>query len=406
MPLNSWQFILLSAVAIVMLPALGGRVRTAFFLAVNIAFVWSYWGAAAAPLAGAFILLGYLCARFGANRGPWALAIGVGALTLIFVLLRGYSFGDSQQAPISGIGLVSIAGLSFLFFKVAHVVVDASSGTIENLSFSRYLNYSLNFTTVLMGPIQRFQDFSSQWESRTVGSSLDLETAVDATNRILRGLVKAFVLAPLVAPFVLAPGLPLETLPAHELLLRSYAFYVFLYLDFSGYCDIMIGIGILMGIRPPENFSFPFLARNVSAYWLRVHRSLTQWLTDYVFTPTYRFGLGIRSLAGHGFLVVAASLMLTMLIAGIWHGTTLAFVAFGAVHGLALVAMRGYEQLMTGWLGRAGFKKFEAHPVVTVAAVFVTYNFTSLAYVFFAVDIHESFRVFARLAVTARELLI
>jgi D-alanyl-lipoteichoic acid acyltransferase DltB (MBOAT superfamily) len=404
MPLNSWQFILLSAVAIVMVPALSGGVRTALFLVVNIAFVWSYWGAEATPLAAAFILLGYLCARFGSKRGPWAMAIGVTVLTLLFVYLRGYSVAGSPQ-PRPGIGLLSIAGLSFLFFKVAHVVVDASSGTIKDLSFSRYLNYCLNFTTVLMGPIQRFQDFTGQWESRSTASSLGLETAIDAANRILRGLVKAFVLAPLVAPYMLTSGLPLETLPASELLLRTYAFYVFLYLDFSGYCDLMIGIGILMGIRPPENFNFPFLARNVSAYWLRVHRSLTQWLTDYVFTPTYRFGLGIRSLAAHPFLVLAGSLILTMLVAGVWHGTTLGFVAFGAVHGMALVVMRGYEQVMTGWLGRARFKQFEAHPGVAVAAVFLTYNFTSLAYVFFVLDIHESFRVFARLAATATELL-
>ncbi len=90
------------------------------------------------------------------------------------------------------------------------------------------------------------------------------------------------------------PDLPIERMGAGELLVAIYAFYVFLYLDFSGYCDIVIGVGSLMGVKPPENFRFPFLARDVSEYWLRVHRSLTTWLTDYIFNPLYRFALGVR----------------------------------------------------------------------------------------------------------------
>ena len=131
----------------------------------------------------------------------------------------------------------------------------------------------------------------------------------------------------------------------------------------------MIGIGSLMGIRPPENFDFPFLARNVSEYWLRVHRSLTQWLTDYIFTPSYKFALEARVLARHGFVALAASLMVTMVVAGLWHGTTANFLVFGLIHGAALVVMRGYEWTMTGWLGRARFRGLRESPVMTVAAV-------------------------------------
>jgi D-alanyl-lipoteichoic acid acyltransferase DltB (MBOAT superfamily) len=371
------------------------------FVLLNSAFVWTYWGAAAAPQALGFLLLGYVAARFVTGRGTTALLLALVVLTALFAYLRGYVSGVIDVPQSNAAGLVAIAGLSFLFFKMAHVVIDASGGAIGQLSFTRYVNYCLNFTTVLMGPIQRFQDFAAQWDDRRASRRLDLESGIDAANRVLRGALKAFVLAPYLAPYVMQPGMPLNSLGAGELLVRVYSFYVFLYLDFSGYCDIMIGIGSLMGLRPPENFNFPFLARNVTEYWLRVHRTLTQWLTDYIFTPAYKAALEARVFARHGFVALAAALMVTMVAAGLWHGTTANFLLFGLIHGAALVVMRGYERTMTGWLGRARFRQLRESRAVTVAAVLLTYNFTSLAYIFFALDAREGTQVLARLSMLA-----
>ena len=405
MALNSWQFLLLATCAILLVPVARGWLRTAVFLAINLTFIWTYWGVAAMPVGLTFCLAGYAGARLVRERGtPWLVASLV-VLTTAFVYLRGYTIGG-PSAPAGSVsaGIIAFAGLSFLFFKMIHVVVDAASGSIEQLSLSRYLNYCLNFTTILMGPIQRYQDFSSQWMGETAERPA-FETYVDAANRMLRGFVKAFVLAPVLAPYVLRPGLPIERMGGLELLIAIYAFYIFLYLDFSGYCDIVIGVGSLMGLRPPENFRFPFLARDVSAYWLRVHRSLTTWLTDYIFTPFYRFALGARGLGQYGFVALAASLLLTMLVAGVWHGTTLNFVVFGLIHGIGLVVVRGYEQVMVRRMGRARFRHFAERPLVTALAVFLTYNFTSLAYTFFVLDVGESVRVVERLAATAAGLV-
>ena len=357
------------------------------------------------PVGLAFCLAGYGCARLVQGRGTGVLIASLVVLTTAFVFLRGYTLGGvlAPARPTSA-GLIAIAGLSFLFFKMIHVVVDAAGGAIGRLSLGRYLNYCLNFTTILMGPIQRYQDFSSQWTGETVERP-GFEPYLDAGNRILRGFVKAFVLAPALAPYVLRPGLPIERMGGLELMVAIYAFYIFLYLDFSGYCDIVIGVGSLMGVRPPENFRFPFLARDVSAYWLRVHRSLTTWLTDYIFTPFYRFVLSARGIGRYGFAALSASLLVTMLVAGVWHGTTLNFAVFGLIHGVALVVVRAYEHIMVRRMGRAAFRRFAERPVVTASAVFLTYNFTSLAYVFFVLDVGESVRVVERLAVTAAGLV-
>lgn len=397
---------MLAACAVLLVPIVRGWPRAALFMMLSLAFGWSYWGAAT-PVAVSFCLAGYLCARLVRGRRSLVLAASLTALTAVFIYLRGYTLGGAAPPLVPGpAGFIAFAGLSFLFFKMVHVMVDAASGSIEELSLGRYLNYCLNFTTVLMGPIQRYQDFSAQWNSQASGHPPDFESHLDAVNRVLRGFMKAFVLAPILAPYVLRSGLPIESLGGGDLLFRIYAFYVFLYLDFSGYCDIVIGVGSLIGLRPPENFQFPFLARDVSAYWLRVHRSLTLWLTDYIFTPLYRFALEVRGIGAHNFLALAGSLIVTMLIAGAWHGTTLNFVLFGLVHGVALVAVRGYEQTMVRWMGRPRFRRFAETPYVTAAAVFLTYNFTSLAYMFFVLDVSESARVIERLAVTATVLVL
>jgi alginate O-acetyltransferase complex protein AlgI len=97
------------------------------------------------------------------------------------------------------------------------------------------------------------------------------------------------------------------------------------------------------------------------------------------------------------FATLAVSLMITMLVAGAWHGMTLNFVVFGLLHGVALVIVRGYETLMIRWLGRTAFRHFAENRAVTALAVLLTYNFTSLAYTFFALDVGEAFRVLARL---------
>ena len=404
MALNSFAYLALAGSAVLLVPAARGWLRVAIFLALNLGFAWSYWGVAITPVAVSFCLAGYLCAQLARRRGPIAVAASLAGLTAAFVFLRVHPFaGATAQTVPTAARIIGFAGLSFLYFKMVHVIVDAASGSIEDLSIDRYLNYCLNFTTVLMGPIQRYQDFSAQWSGEGQDRGRCFEDTVDAANRILRGLVKAFVLAPYLAPYVLQPGLPIEILRGW-LLLRIYAFYVFLYLDFSGYCDIVIGVGSLMDLRPPENFHFPFLARDVSSYWLRVHRSLTLWLTDYIFTPLYRLGLRTGRIGRHGFVVLAVSLLVTMLVAGAWHGIGLNFILFGLIHGIALVVVRGYEQGMVRWMGRARFRRFAETPYVTAAAVFLTYNFTSLAYIFFVLDVGEAARVMKRLTVIAAGL--
>lgn len=396
MSLLSLQFILLSFATAIFLWSVRGPFRILGFLAPSGYFAFSYLETSGMVSTVLFCCAGYLSALL-VRKYPhllWAVILG---LTLTFIYARKYSFLFLVLPESLLTDLLRTAGLSFLFFKILHVVIDTASGTFKRLPFLTYLSYCLNFTTFLLGPIQRYQDFESQWEGRKEVLPAKFEAHLDAVNRILRGMVKKFVVAEYVGLWALQPYTPVETLSIIELLLATYVFYFFLYFDFSGYCDIVIGVGCLLGVRPPENFYLPFLAPNISQFWLRVHKSLTLWLTDYVFNPLYAQMLRSKSLGVHPLASAAVAVMITMIISGFWHGVTFNFLLFGLVHGIYLVVFRLFDYLMTKWLGRRGLKELRANSLWKVAATAVTFNATAVAYIFFVLDISQLSRILERI---------
>ncbi len=406
MELLSIEFISLALLAVVAIPATRGLFRWLIFFSINVLFVWSFLyvpgrGATLYCIAGiistgALCVTGYGFALWARAGSRLAVVTGIATLTIALLYLRNYAVLHYVLPEQWLSNLLATAGLSFLFFKMVHVIVDSSSGTILELSFPTYINYCLNFTTFLMGPIQRYPDFSRQWHGETPSLPAGFEVRLDAVIRVLRGLVKKFVLAELLRRFSIESGMDIEAYSSVQLLLRTYVFYLVLYCDFSGYCDIMIGIGSLMGVRPPENFNLPFISRNVSDYWLRVHKSLTLWLTDYVFNPCFAWLLRKPIMRGRTFLSLAIALMVTMFVSGLWHGTTLSFLLFGLTHGVLLVITRGYEHIMIKKMGRKRFGAWTEHLAVRLVAIFLTYHVTSLAYLFFVFDVDEVGRFMMR----------
>lgn len=385
MSLLSPQFLLLACAAVVALDLLRGGARTAAFLAVNAAFVGSYLTPAGAGITLALVAAGYGAARL-AERLPASRGATIAALVAAFVWLRRYELLE-HLLPASWLSqAVATAGLSFLLFKILHVVIEAGSGTLGPLRPADYLNYCLNFTTFLLGPIQRFQDYRADWTGERRALEPRFEAHLDALNRVLRGLFKKFVLADLLASRALSPELDVASLSLGELSWKAYVFYFFLYFDFSGYCDVVIGVGRLMGVRPPENFNLPFLSANVSEYWLRVHRSLTTWLTDFVFNPLYARSLRAWSGRAPAIALASVCLLVTMVVSGLWHGTTLNFLVFGLVHAAYLIGFRLYESAMRARLGAAGLRRFRATALSRVGGVVLTFNLTAAAYVPFALD--------------------
>jgi D-alanyl-lipoteichoic acid acyltransferase DltB (MBOAT superfamily) len=154
-------------------------------------------------------------------------------------------------------------------------------------------------------------------------------------------------------------------------LVGIYAYAVQIYADFFGYTNIAIGIALLLGFQFPQNFDAPYTAVSIQDFWRRWHMTLSRWLRDYVYIP----------LGGNrgGRLFTYRNLMLTMLIGGLWHGAGWTFVAWGAIHGTALVAERW-------WRERPGFVERPWTPWRRAWHRFATFQVVCFAWIFFRSD--------------------
>lgn len=380
-------FLGLAFAAIVLLPVLRGSARQIAFIAINLAFIWGVLlGPASTVIVLFFSLLGYGLVQVALARRRTSLVVALTLYVGLFVYLQRYDFLYVVLPDAALPRLLSTIGLSFLFFKIVHVVVDAYGGALGRLDSLTYLNYCLNFATFAMGPIQRFQDYRAQWNGEQAALPDRFEPHLDAVVRILVGLVKVYVLAPFFETRAFQPDTDLTAINLTGFIVQSYAFWIFLFLNFSGYCDAVIGVGSLFGVRPPENFNRPYLARNISDFWQRQHRSLTLWLTDYIFTPLYKRLLSTTRLTRHKLLAANVSLAATMLISGLWHGTTISFLLFGLAHATCFVVYHTWDAILQRRLGRPRVQRMRANWLVHAGGVFLTFNATAFAFVFFRVS--------------------
>ena len=175
-----------------------------------------------------------------------------------------------------------------------------------------------------------------------------------------------------------------------------YAYALRIYFDFSGYTDIAIGLGKLMGISLPENFDRPYIKPNLTTFWNSWHITLAQWFRAYFFNPLTR---AMRS-AGRKYplwLVVLTGQFSTMLLIGLWHGVTWNFAVWGAWHGIGLfVHSRWTEATRARLAGLTG--KLWLQRAFTVTGVLITFQYVALGWVWFALpSMQDSGRVFLRL---------
>jgi alginate O-acetyltransferase complex protein AlgI len=147
---------------------------------------------------------------------------------------------------------------------------------------------------------------------------------------LLLGFFEKLVVADRIGLFVGAADAQATAVAATRVL-GTYAFAFQLFADFSGLTHIAIGLGLLFGIEGPPNFNRPFAASNIQEYWRRWHMSLTTWLGDYLFTPLR------MSLRNYGDAGLAVSIMINMVLIGMWHGPDATFFVFGIIHGVFMI---------------------------------------------------------------------
>ncbi len=223
---------------------------------------------------------------------------------------------------------VYITGISFFSFQAIAYIADCYTDKIKTpFSFPEVLAYLSFFPTVCAGPIIRPVAFFQQ-----IGClRTDEDSFSEAVCLILSGLLKKAVIASYLSEHIVREVFSTpDACSSAAVLLGIYGYAAQIYCDFSGYSDLAMGIGRLMGFRLPQNFENPYLALSIQDFWRRWHISLSSWLRDYVYIP-----LG-GSRRGNTYV----NLMLTMLLGGLWHGSAWTFVLWGGLHGVGLVIHR------------------------------------------------------------------
>ena len=226
------------------------------------------------------------------------------------------------------INAIGILGISFFTFEAVSLVADAYNLKYQELNYWDVLLYLTFFVTITSGPIIRFPSFRKSLDS----CSVDLNAGIE---RFAIGLCKKLLLADKLAILAdyyfdgVAIGLELSSL---GLIIGSIAYSLQLYYDFSGYSDMAIGIGHMLGFDIIENFKQPYQAKGIQDFWRRWHISLSQWFRDYVYIP----------LGGNrkGNINTIGNMLVVWLLTGIWHGFDWTFIIWGLGHYLLLLAER------------------------------------------------------------------
>jgi alginate O-acetyltransferase complex protein AlgI len=338
--LNSWEFLLIAAVAIVASCLVGDfRARNFALLALNIYVLMSF---VATP--GTFAVLAiFLLISF--QVGLWRKKMGrqfsilaqfavVGGLWAFLFLVR----DGSLLAPVNPFHYlpVHIIGISYMVFRCISYVMEVEF--IAQPSFLRFCVYVLFFPGLLAGPIERYRSFEAQLASPRFDAALVLP----ALHRIADGLIKKFVIADNLAVFGIFSFDNAAEVSTPLLWVGTLAQLGLIYLDFSGYCDIMIGVATLMGFRLIENFNRPFSSTSIQEFWNRWHISLSTLVKDYIFTPINMLIIK-NTPRERQFALITLVYFFSMILIGLWHGVTWGFVAFGTIHGAALVASQLFK---------------------------------------------------------------
>lgn len=370
-------------------------IKQAAFTAVNFLVLWLVIPTLSSWLVlFAFLTSGYVAARFLAKR-PSTLIFSayLFGLVVVFVILKRYTFLPEILQLNS---TIKILGLSYMLFRQIHFIVDTMQGEIKEPDIYTYANYQLNFLGLLAGPIQRYQDFSSYFQEPKQLLKDNYEI-VKTLQRILIGMVKVAFIGSLCLEFYTEAFQKLQLAAdwghmtplygVKNYAIMFYAYPAFVYFNFSGYCDVVIGTGALLGLKVPENFDRPWTARNMIDFWTKQHITLGFWIRDYLFTPMYkaaaeRMGTGAASYA-YVFYFIA------LFAAGVWHGSTLNFVVFGLLHGAGVSITKAWETYIIKKKGRKGLREYLKRKDIKAAAIFVTLHFVAFAFMFFTPDIDQ-----------------
>lgn len=331
-------------------------------------FNWSYL-----PIIASSIIINYLIGSYlqikGASCRKAMLALGV---TFNIGLLGYFKYTDFFIENLNALfatnfllkNILLPLGISFFTFQQTAFVVDCYRGKGTLPGFLDYCNFVTFFPQLIAGPIVLSEEMLPQFASED-NRKVKYNNMTDGLFIFSLGLVKKVFIADSIAIFCNTGfDLPVEHFTMGEAWLISISYTMQLYFDFSGYCDMAIGIGRMFNINLPLNFSAPYRAVNFQDFWRRWHITLNRFLTQYVYIPLG----GSRAKERR----VLLNIFLVFLLSGIWHGAGWTFIIWGICHGFGVMICRTWKRTgrrIPSWLG-----------------MFITFFFINILWVIFRAD--------------------
>lgn len=322
-------------------------------------------------------------------------------------------FGNSITAT-----LILPLGISYYSFMAISYLVDLyrfyqkNTQPIPHLTPLQTFTHFSFFATLTAGPITRV--FATKGVHDVFGGDASLYTQLHrqrprqlthpllALSLILLALIKKWWLAGNLADNWVNP---IFANPSQyhslEILTAIYGYTLQLFLDFSGYSELMVGFGLLLGFRLPMNFQAPLLAHNIREFWNRWHISLSTWIRDYIYIP-----LGGSNTS---FVKTQINLLIAMGLSGIWHGSTLNFLVWGLLHGMALVLLNCTDFLYAKYRNispKNARNLSTKYKITQCLSVFLTIHFVVFCFVFFrATNFHDALVIFEALLLNHKNIV-
>ena len=247
----------------------------------------------------------------------------LGDLSFLFYFKYFNFFVENINALFDGhidfIKVIMPIGISFYTFQAISYVVDVYREEVEpQKNIYKLALYITLFPQLVAGPIVKYHDVADQIEHRTV----DFEKVAYGVKRFIVGLAKKVLLANTL-------GAVADQLDCVTTWLGAFCYTFQIYYDFSGYSDMAIGLGSILGFKFLENFNYPYISRSITEFWRRWHISLSTWFREYIYIP----------LGGNrkGNLRCYANLFIVFLITGFWHGATWSFVVWGLWNAVFII---------------------------------------------------------------------
>jgi len=305
---------------------------------------------------------------------------------LIAALIGGF-VTVNYQLSASVTSLINRLGISYILFRHIQYIVDCSNGKVRLGSWIDYLGFVTFFPNFLAGPIDTFRNHVLWTANKS--NKIKNVLLLPGIGKIGLGIVKKYALVPLVLTYATDYTILEQEWGLYlGLTLSLVAYSAYIYLDFSGYSDLAIGTGYLLGIRTPENFRSPYLSLDLAAFWRRWHITFSNFLRDLIFKPI----VGLFNLFLGRFprlLVSSLGYIFTFVICGIWHGNTWNFVLWGLWHGVGLVFLKLYTTYVKPSWARGIW--------YDVLSLIATFLFVSAGWIFFHYSVEDLTKIWWKL---------